>query len=398
MKVNIIDAIMGAGKTTSAINYIKEHGEEKNFIYITPYLTEVERIERECAFLQPIKYTESTPKIVDLKNLLLKERNIVTTHSMFQHFDDEIIRLCQAQGYVLFMDEVADVVEPYPITKKDLEVLLKEYVDVKEDNTMVWRGSMTEKFAQEKRLCELGCLALYQGSALLWMFPVKVFEAFSEIYILTYMFDAQIQKYYYDYYGIEYEYLYITPDYHFTEEPQEYTSKYDYQSLVTIVQDVKLNRIGDTNYSLGKQWYKNNSGGALMQKLKNNIYNFCRNKLLPNGDKPSSSDILWTTFSDFKNELAGKGYTKGFTAINLRATNEYKDRSVVAYPVNRFMNPVIKNFFTLKDITVQEDRYALSEMLQFIWRSAIREGKGITVYIPSLRMRTLLINWMEAVK
>ena len=34
-------------------------------------------------------------------------------------------------------------------------------------------------------------------------------------------------------------------------------------------------------------------------------------------------------------------------------------------------------------------------MLQWIWRSAIRDGKPINAYIPSKRMRELLINWMN---
>ena len=35
-------------------------------------------------------------------------------------------------------------------------------------------------------------------------------------------------------------------------------------------------------------------------------------------------------------------------------------------------------------------------MVQWIWRSAIRDGDEIYIYIPSKRMRTLLINWMES--
>lgn len=47
------------------------------------------------------------------------------------------------------------------------------------------------------------------------------------------------------------------------------------------------------------------------------------------------------------------------------------------------------------NISVDENGYALSEMLQFIWRSAIRDGKEIWVYIPSIRMRELLKQWIK---
>ena len=66
--------------------------------------------------------------------------------------------------------------------------------------------------------------------------------------------------------------------------------------------------------------------------------------------------------------------------------------------INKYFNPCIKNFLLSKGIEVNEDGYALSEMLQFLWRSGIREGKHITVYIPSSRMRHLLKNWIKEQK
>ena len=62
--------------------------------------------------------------------------------------------------------------------------------------------------------------------------------------------------------------------------------------------------------------------------------------------------------------------------------------------VNTIFNVFLQNF-TTNNIAVDEDGYALSEMLQFIWRSAIRNGEEIWVYIPSIRMRNLLKQWIE---
>ena len=49
----------------------------------------------------------------ELKDLLNKGRNIATTHTLFHLFDQEIIDLCYSQGYILIMDEVTDVIEPF---------------------------------------------------------------------------------------------------------------------------------------------------------------------------------------------------------------------------------------------------------------------------------------------
>ena len=59
------------------------------------------------------------------------------------------------------------------------------------------------------------------------------------------------------------------------------------------------------------------------------------------------------------------------------------------------MNPFLVNFFSKRGIKVSQDEYALSEMIQWIWRSAIRNDEKIYIYIPSERMRNLLKNWLD---
>lgn len=81
----------------------------------------------------------------------------------------------------------------------------------------------------------------------------------------------------------------------------------------------------------------------------------------------------------------------------MRATNLYREKTSIAYLVNIFMKPVVKNYFLLNGVEVNEDLYALSELIQFIFRSAIRDKKEIQLYIPSKRMRTLLQNWIDEV-
>ena len=411
MIVNVVDSIMGSGKTSAAINYIKNTSDDVKIMYITPYIKEVERIKDVCKnknFVEPIKYTDHTPKIVHLKDLLNKGKNIATTHALFHYFDDEVIDLCYSQNYVLFMDEVTDVIEQYSIEKTDLEILLDKFATVNKNTGLLeWREGEDDydgRFKEEKRLCEMDCLAMYGDTIMLWMFPIKIFNAFRESYILTYMFGAQMQKYYYDYYGVKYKYLYTDGDnidnYHFIEDSKIYTSRYDYRKLINIIDDIKLNMIGDSPTALSKTWYKRNESNVLLT-LKNNTLNFFTNKPIIYNEKTKklekskSSNNIWTTFKDYKDKISGKGYAKGYIPSNMRASNEYRDRTAIAYLVNKYFNPYIKNFFISNNIEIDEDGYALSEMLQFLWRSGIRDGKRITVYIPSKRMRNLLEKWIE---
>lgn len=126
-----------------------------------------------------------------------------------------------------------------------------------------------------------------------------------------------------------------------------------------------------------------------MKQLKSNTENFFRKKCGTPTDKN-----LWTTFKDYQSCVKGKGYAKGYVAINMRASNKYKDRSSVAYLANRFINTGVRNFFVIHGVDVDDDGFAISEMVQFIWRSSIRDGKPIKLYIPSIRMRNLLKQWI----
>ena len=391
--------IMGSGKTSAAINYIRNMPDDERVMFITPYELERERIVKDCPKQKLKEPQKMGTKLRGIKFLISKGMNISSTHALFHRFDEETIDMCRAQNYTLILDEVTNVVEKYNISKEDFETLRRDYIDIDNDTGLIsWRPEKDDyegKFSDEKRLCEMNCLAYYSGSIMMWLFPIEVFNAFKRIYILTYMFDAQVQRYYYDYYGLPYEYLYISGDsrenYSFCNKPGlNKSDSYNYRDLIHVLENEKLNSIGDREFDLAKNWYKRNKNNIVMKQLKNNIGNFFRN--IRGG---SSSDNMWTTFVDYKDELSNKGYAKGFIEVNARATNKFKDKTNIAYPVNRYLNTGVKNFFILHNIDVDEDGFALSEMLQLIWRSAIREGKEIWIYIPSKRMRNLLKNWIE---
>ena len=62
--------------------------------------------------------------------------------------------------------------------------------------------------------------------------------------------------------------------------------------------------------------------------------------------------------------------------------------------MNVFMHPSLKIFLSRHNVTPDEDTYALAIFIQWIWRSAIRNGEEIWLYVPSKRMRTLLKDWI----
>jgi hypothetical protein len=46
MSIKVIDAICGAGKTSYAIQYMNENL-DKLFVYVTPFLKEIERVKSQ---------------------------------------------------------------------------------------------------------------------------------------------------------------------------------------------------------------------------------------------------------------------------------------------------------------------------------------------------------------
>ena len=228
-----------------------------------------------------------------------------------------------------------------------------------------------------------------------WALPPELLTSFKDVFILTYLFKGQSLHHFMEIYNIPYEYIGIErteggTGFQFCEYPG-YTPEYvsHLGDMLNILDTGKVNDIGDDYYALSMNWFKKNEDGV--EQLKRNVNN-CFNNIWR--DIPADQR-LWGSYNGEFSKIKGKGYTKAFLTFNAKATNAYKDRNCLVYIANLFMNVNEKKFYQMHGIEVDEDIYALSIMVQWIWRSAIRDGEKVNLYIPSKRMRTLLINWIE---
>ena len=395
--VTIIDSPCGRGKTTYAINYINERPSD-NFVYITPFLKEVERVidktkfnGTDKRFVQPANLGNG--KMDSLINLFHNNKDIASTHSLFSNCSQSVADNIRIGHYTLILDEVMSVVEVLSeINSSDIQTMLDASLIVINPKTrqMIWVKDdyNGHKFADIKKRCENNNIYVVNNVAIVWTFPVEIFEAFDDVIICTYMFDCQLQKYYYDMYNVAYTKKSIV-----NGELVDYIEQKDSLDKLHILDNHKINHVGDGKYDLSKSWYEKHKSN--LKVLQNNIYNYV-SYLSPilAGTKVKSKDVIWTTFKDYKTKLKGKGYANSFIPCNSRATNEYMNSFVVVYPINIFVNPIVKQFFTNNGVEVDEDGYALSELIQFVYRSRIRQNQHIYCYIPSVRMRSLLYNYM----
>ncbi|NQX61825.1 hypothetical protein [Paenibacillus qinlingensis] len=397
MKITVVDSIMGSGKTSWALQHVNEAPADQKFIYITPYLDEVQRVIATVTnrrFSEPNNANSEGRKLRSLKELIATERNIVATHSLFQSADDELIELLTDAGYTLLLDEVMDVIDRAPISASDIRTLIDSGRIEVRDTRVYWiSDDYTDgRFDDIKLLAKAGNLFVHRDNFFLWAFPPRVFQAFDEVIVMTYLFAAQVQRYYYDLHGMVYEYKSVTRrkdgDYELVEYDRRQEKREEVMCLIDVY-DGPLNEYGDTYYALSSKRLRNYDADTL-GRIQRNTYNYFRNICKAKGE-----EILWTTLKDCQNDLRGRGYAKSFVPVNIRATNEFKDRWALAYIFNQFLSPIERVFFEDRGISVDQDLLAVSDLLQWIWRSRIRVGQPIRLYLPSSRMRSLLIAWSK---
>jgi hypothetical protein len=394
--IKVIDSIMGSGKTEYAIKMMNEADESKKFIYITPFLDEVKRIKESVnnrKFYDPEARHGEGSKYKHFKKLIASGLNIVTTHSLFGMADDELLELLQYDKYTLIIDEVMDVINLIELKKSDLKTLVdSNLIKINDDNKKLisWIGpdDYEGRYQDIKDYSTSGNLHFIRNSVMAWNFPAKIFDSFEEVYLMTYIFDGQLQRYYYDLHNIKYQYFSIHNK-ELIPFTLEYEDRNKLKKLINIYEG-KLNDIGDKDFSLSSSWFDKNKNSGKLKELKNNLYNFYKNV-----SKAKSDKFLWTTFKNYKTSLRGEGFTNSYISWNIRATNEYIDKDILAFCLNRFMNPVELGFFQDNNISVDIDLLALTDMLQWIFRSSIRRNKPIQIYIPSSRMRQLLYDYLN---
>ena len=85
-----------------------------------------------------------------------------------------------------------------------------------------------------------------------------------------------------------------------------------------------------------------------------------------------------------------------WVANTTRGTNDYIDFRTAIYLWDQYMNPYISRWLGLEKDRKANDRYAVTELVQWLYRTAVRKGEPVTLYMPSIRMRRLLSSWLNA--
>ena len=92
-----------------------------------------------------------------------------------------------------------------------------------------------------------------------------------------------------------------------------------------------------------------------------------------------------------------KGNSYGHMAFNMRATNNFANVSAMAYLVNVFPDGDVKDYFNDLCIATSDDLYALSTLVQWLWRSRIaRIHTSLSLCSSRAEMRGLFREWLAS--
>lgn len=430
-KVIVYDQLPGTGKSTRMIDKINNSDKDQRFIVVTPFLAECHRYagttpDEDSGTKQlPLKdahgntlYTGQgcnasgrrfehpvagyRTKVEHIAKLVHEGKDIVTTHAALKLFTPETVKDVKDAGYTLVIDEELECIRPHPCKMHRRKMLIGSgavYEDALgllrwnseysvDDDVKELDGSGFSWDMQIKSLCDNGSLVLIADEKgnrdlFMWEYPIEFIKAFDSVQVLTYMFEGSVFQKYLDYYGIEHETI------------KGIQLPIDVFDLINVVDNPKMNRIGDRwdSFTVTDQ-KRQTKGSAMSQTVRSNLYNYFNNSTY---GKSKTDERLWTCLGDSIINFKGAGYTKRHIAHNTKATNDYSNSNQLAYIYNAHMHPEPYKYLLERgeQFAPSQERYSVTELLQWVYRSSVRNDRPINLYIPSVRMRGLLDKWMK---
>lgn len=391
-----LDAPTGSGKTTAIINRINnatpasDFGCYQRFLVVTPYVTEVDRICEGTACVAPIG-----KKSADIQQLLANGNHICCTHSLFNLFNEETIDIIHKSGYCysLIVDEeisvIADIVSCKRKSNPDNPTLLECYsrddIRLLEDQQHILVDETTKQiswndnieyegiFVDLRERLKTADLFKY-GSGVIQLMKRAVWDCFSDITICSYRMQESYLSYYCQLYAITINYQHINNDH-------EIVDGY----LPAKPKNLHLLRLyeehANKHCTYSKSWYQTNIRQGILsepaEQLRRDFRSFRRYFA-----KDGGTDYYWTCYKGFDKSFSDKHLAANrWEPCNLKATNRLSHCCVVGYFINLFANVNIKGFFKSKDIAVNDMELALSNLIQYVWRSNIRTNNNKEVYL-----------------
>lgn len=402
--VRIIDRPCGSGKTTKMLRSFEPH---RRYLVVVPLLTEVTRfLDEACVpFVTPEADNRYGTKRNCLEVLLRQKKNVVTTHALFQDISG-LARTGCLDGYDIIVDEVPEVLQAVTeLSRQSLDDIYVNggYITIDDDGLVVptpkWhRDHEQVSDTLSEQIYQLACsgtLYVVNQTFLLWAFPKELITSGRSFTVLTYLAEGSLLLPYLDKHGISYVH---DQDLELDRQHRQRAAELIELRAIPRLKDVRLSYTGQT--MTGPTIAKEVSGALLGLRrgdlkdvpLGNVLITCAKSRWYSGGKGPKDTKTP-------KQGPFAKG-SKLFQDVTwipntTRGTNEYAHASHLIYLYDQYPNPAYLSFLGRAGDRELQERYALAELIQVIYRTGVRNGEKVVVYIPSLRMRRLLEEYLE---
>lgn len=404
--ITILEGICGVGKSTQMIRRIKENFDGR-YLIVLPLLDEVDRYQEELPglnFKEPSN--ENCTKTEHFKNLLRDKSNILCTHVLFSLWDTEIEYLIKKAGYHIIIDEETSVIESVGIKAKTIENLKKlKYIIIDSDTNLVtWDYEESGyDYDGEKEHMEVlkkagsGSLYCFDDKFFVYELPHRLFRIGKQYTIMTYLFEGNFMEAYFNSHGIKYRIEPIDPE-------RAMMLKAQARELITFVPiTTKMKGIRDKynrSKPLSRQFITNRMVPNERRSFRDGIRNIIYRR-----EKHNPENVMITSFKDFmvsdnqkkpKINMMPRSMDNCYVPLNARGSNQWAGRDFVIHMADLYPEPALNKYLRKRSNgSFNPDIYALSMLIQYVYRSAIRNQKSIKLMICSERMEQLFRDWLD---
>jgi len=410
--VEVLDALMGSGKTHAIIEYMSKH-QDRPWLYISPMLEEVdsrvpERAD-ELGLELFIPYADDLhTKAETCLKALSKGMNVCCTHNLMYKFTKHHLAEIKKHGYNVVSDEELNLINGYGTKKEDIEFLINnEIIKIDEESGQVIfldeDMSLEAKYGDIKAKSDLGMLYAAKRSTRFMVVQLspKIIDNSERFILLTYNYKGSLMQTFMTMHGYEYK--------EFNEVTLYKTNKEIIKDLLERIEFIETPSVKkiQNSFTLSKSWWVNASA-----KERESVAKCIRSCMLKAGLK--KGEIFYTVPKDYSTKAKGFNTqwigsqpeigqdgepiesTRSFIACNARSTNVYAEKKLAVHAYNMYPNQAVKAFIQGQGYVCDDEVFALNMMLQWLFRGCIRkkDGSKMKVAILSKRMSVLFKEWL----
>ncbi len=403
------DRPMGTGKTQTLL-----HGFDPNtkYLVVHEYLEQCQEVIDNPAgvhFEQPVAHSGRT-KGDHLHILIRQGKNVVTTHALYTSLV-ELAKYGWLSDYVIVIDETLEPLgTPQGPEKGVWEALVRdEWVSV---NRQTGKVTASAKWGERRKdvsktltpqlleAAKAGLLYVTQNRHMFVIpIPVELLTAGNSVTIMTFMAESSPLTAYLERLGVPYV---INRDFQEEAKLRSEIRRWVTLRSISALDGLKFSYTGQTN-PRGR--------AKVCNRVQNALKNL-RGRLL--GGIPLEMIMISCAKENWYNrrgsifdENTPSSFSKGsrmFGACwvnpSVRGLNKFRHCSIAISLYDYHLHPAILEWLGKENDREFKDRFAVSELLQFLYRSRIRcrssiPDPSVTLFLPSGRMRDRFLTWVN---